>query len=113
MPVGVIQMCWIAPGPLMSASVNTCFGSMRTDGEIFQPRPRSRAACAPVPSVAMPPRPFSPVKFSGLIERVFALDRRWRSPTPVVRPLNGRAARRLSRRSLRNGQQARGAEQTE
>ena len=31
---------------------------------------------APVPSVAMPPLPFSPVKFSGEIERVFASDRR-------------------------------------
>src|SRR3990170_3320776 len=77
----------------MSARVKVWPGSMRTDGETFQPRPRSRAAFAPVPSVAIPPRPFSPVKFSGLIERVSALDRRYRSPTPVVRPLKGRAGR--------------------
>ena len=32
----------------------------------------ARGALAPVPSVAMPPLPFSPVKFSGLIERVLA-----------------------------------------
>ena len=37
----------------------------------------------------MPPLPFSPVKFSGEIERVFAFERRGRSPTPVVMPLKG------------------------
>ena len=56
-PVGVIQMCWIAPGPAISASVNICFGAIFTDGETFQPWPRSRAALAPVPSVALPPCP--------------------------------------------------------
>jgi hypothetical protein len=33
--------------------------------------------------------PLAPVKFSGLIDRVLALDSRDRSPTPVVMPLNG------------------------
>src|SRR5882724_9775880 len=47
---------------------------MTTDGLIFQPCPRSRPGLAPVPSVAIPPLPFSPVKFSGLIEKVFAFD---------------------------------------
>ena len=40
-------------------------GRILTEGEIFHPRPRSRASFAPVPSVAIPPLPFSPVKFSG------------------------------------------------
>ena len=34
------------------------------------PLPRSRAQLAPVPSVAAPPLPFSPVKCSGLIDRL-------------------------------------------
>src|SRR5436305_5619031 len=74
-PVGVIQMCWIAPGPAMLASVKVLPGSMRMLGEIFHPMPSSRAAFLPVPSVAIPALPFSPVKFSGLIERDFALER--------------------------------------
>src|SRR4051794_14942248 len=57
----------------MSHSVNVCPASMRTLGEIFHPWPSSRAQFFPVPSVAIPPRPFSPVKFSGLIERDLAL----------------------------------------
>src|SRR5215213_2391289 len=68
-PVGVIQMCWIAPGPVISQRVNVWPGSMRTDGETFQPWPRSWAAPSPVPCVAMPALPFSPVKFSGEMER--------------------------------------------
>ena len=83
-PVGVIQMCWIAPGPSISARVKVSPGLMLTEGEIFQPWPRSRATLAPVPSVAMPPLPFSPVKFSGLIERVFALESRESPPMPGV-----------------------------
>ena len=43
---------------------------MITDGEIFHPTPRSRAALAPVPWVARPPPPFVPSKFSGLIDLV-------------------------------------------
>ena len=80
MPVGVIQICWMAPEPWMSASVKVFPASICTDGEIFQPCPSSRAACAPVPSVAIPPLPFSPVKFSGLIDRDFALESRGRLP---------------------------------
>ena len=40
------------------------------------------------PSVAMPPLPFSPVKFSGLIERVCAFDRRDRLPRCRPNPEN-------------------------
>src|SRR4051812_45175598 len=35
----------------------------------------------------MPPWPFSPLKFSGLIERVFADDSRERLPRLIPRPL--------------------------
>src|SRR3954447_20304073 len=80
----------MAPGPVISARVKTCFAPILTEGETFQPRPRSRAAPAPVPSVDLPPSPLAPVKFSGLIDRVFALERRDRSPTPAVMPLKGR-----------------------
>src|SRR6476660_3961139 len=86
-------MCWMAPGPAMSASVNVSPALISTDGETFQPLPRSRAARAPVPLIAWPPPPFAPVKFSGLIDRVFARESRLRSPTPVVSPLNGRSPR--------------------
>src|SRR4029077_5814024 len=68
-PVGVIQICWIAPEPLISATVEVTPEAISTDGLIFQPWPSSRAALAPVPSVAVPPFPFSPVKFSGLIDK--------------------------------------------
>src|SRR4029077_7056871 len=76
LPVGVIQMCWIAPGPLISATVYVVPAAMSTDGLIFQPFPRFRAAFAPVPSAAVPPLPFSPVGFSGLMESVLAFDSR-------------------------------------
>jgi hypothetical protein len=46
---------------------------MRIEGDTFQPWPRPRAQLAPVPSVAMPPFPFSPVKFSGEIDRVLGV----------------------------------------
>ena len=46
------------------------------------------AKAAPVPSVAIPPFPFSPVKFSGDIEREQASDRCTRSPRFDVKPLN-------------------------
>src|SRR6476646_8240061 len=45
-------------------------------GLTFHPCPKSLDAFAPVPFVAIPPFPFSPVKFSGLIERVLASDNR-------------------------------------
>src|ERR1700761_7746664 len=83
----VIQICWIAPEPSMSASVNVSPGWMITNGEPFQPWPRSRAICAAGPSVDMPPAPFSPVKFSGEIERDLALESRARLPRLRPRPL--------------------------
>ena len=64
----------------MSAISNVSPGSMRTEGETFHPCPRSRAQPAPVPSVAMPPWPLAPVKFSGLIERVCAGESHERLP---------------------------------
>ena len=63
-------------------------GAMCTHGDTFQVWPRSRDACAPAPSVAMPPAPGAPVKFSALIERVTALERRAIPPKPMPRPLN-------------------------
>ena len=78
----------MAPEPSMSATVNVSPGAMRTEGEIFQPWPRSRAQLAPVPSVAVPALPFSPVKFSALMERVFALDSSDRLPRFMPSPLN-------------------------
>src|SRR5438128_2054462 len=78
----------MAPEPAISARVAVSPGAIRMLGESFQPRPRSRAASAPVPSVAMPPRPFAPSKFSGLIERDCALEMRARLPRLIPRPLN-------------------------
>jgi hypothetical protein len=45
---------------------------MTTLGLTFQPWPRFFDALAPVPVVAIPPLPFAPLKFSGLIDLVFA-----------------------------------------
>ena len=84
----VIQICWIAPVPSMSASSRVSPGAMMMYGEIFQPCRGPRAAFAAGPSVDMPPLPFSPVKFSGLIERVLARDKRERLPRCSPRPLN-------------------------
>jgi len=64
------------PGPLISPRVKVVPALIRTEGETFQPCPKSRAGPLPVPSVAMPALPFSPVKFSGLIERDSALETR-------------------------------------
>ena len=86
--MGVSQMCWIAPEPSMSASTKVDPGAMVTDGEIFHPGPSSRPGPAPVPSVAIPPRPFSPVKFSGLIERVSAFARRHTLLRPTPNPFH-------------------------
>ena len=69
MGAGVIQICCTAPDPRMSARVNVERALIFTEGETFHPCPSSLAAFLPVPSVAMPAFPFSPVKFSGLIER--------------------------------------------
>ena len=73
---GVSQICWMAPGPSISASVQVSPASMRIEGEIFQRGPRPRAWTAPVPSVAWPPPPLAPEKFSGEMERVLADESR-------------------------------------
>jgi hypothetical protein len=78
----------MVPEPSMSASTNVACGLIVIDGEIFHPGPRSRQGTAPVPSVAIPPRPFAPVKFSGLIERVSACARRHRFPSPTPIPFH-------------------------
>jgi hypothetical protein len=70
----------MAPLPVISPSVKVVPALMRTDGETFHPCPSSRLAPCPVPVVAMPALPFSPVRFSGLIERVSALESRQRLP---------------------------------
>ena len=79
----------------MSAISNTAPGSMTIYGFTFQPVPRSRAAlrAEPLSSGHMPPFPFSPVKFSGLIERVFASDRRER--LPMCMPKTPKSLRRF------------------
>src|SRR3954465_6566279 len=83
----------MAPGPSISARVNVDFAGTTTYGETFQPGPRSCAAFNAGPFVDMPALPFSPVKFSGLMERVFAFERRLRLPRFRSRPLNGSAAK--------------------
>src|SRR5579862_624296 len=89
-PVGVIQICCIAPEPLISAMVKVSPGFITMNGLTFQPCPSSRAASFALPfsKVAIPPLPGSPVKFSGPIDRVFASDRRDRLPRFMSRPLN-------------------------
>src|ERR1041385_3059427 len=91
---GVSQICWIAPGPVISARVKVDLAGTRTYGETFQPWPRSRAALLAGPSVDMPALPFSPVKFSGLMERVLAFESRGRLPRFRSSPLNGESAAR-------------------
>ncbi len=49
-------MCRTTPGPSMLAGAAVAPGAIVMLGEIFQPRPRSPAALAPVPSVARRPR---------------------------------------------------------
>src|SRR5699024_3765193 len=66
----VIQRCVILPAPAIRARSKVPWAGISTDGETFHPGPRSRAAEAPVPSVARAPPPGAPEKFSGLIERV-------------------------------------------
>src|ERR671936_2290140 len=86
----VIQMCWMAPGPSISASTAVLWPATLMEGETFQPRPNSRAATAPVPSMALPPFPLAPVGFSALSERVWAVDSRARLPRCRPRPSKGR-----------------------
>ena len=71
LPVTVIQICWIAPGPAISTSSRVSPAAIRSLGEAFQPRPRSRAGESASGSAIAPP-PFSPVLFSELIERLTA-----------------------------------------
>jgi hypothetical protein len=77
----------MAPLPEMSATVKVSPALMRTEGETFQPCPSPRAHCSPVPVVAMPPAPFAPLKFSGLIERVCAAESLLRLPRLRPSPL--------------------------
>src|SRR5215211_2457332 len=76
----------MAPWPVISARVNVLPGSIIMKGLIFQPCPRSRAASEALPCVAMPPLPFSPVRFSGLIEKVFARDTLYKLLRLLSRP---------------------------
>ena len=93
-PVGVIQICWIAPGPSISAMVMVSLGLMTIKGFTFQVWPRSRAAQDALFSLrvlgraglAIPPLPFSPVMFSGDMERDSAFESLERFPRLVLRP---------------------------
>ncbi len=69
----VSQRCVMSAGPSMFASSNVVCPPISTLGEIFQPAPRCAAQAAPVPSTARAPPPFVPSKFSGLIDRDWAL----------------------------------------
>src|ERR1035438_401595 len=89
LPVGVIQMCLIQPAFSITARVKTVLDLITILGLNFQPGPSSLAGPAPVPVVALPPSPFSPVKFSGLMERDIALESRYRLPMLPSIPLNG------------------------
>ena len=72
------------PGNMLNRSgaidLRKCEGSawplITTEGLIFQPCPSSLAGPEPVPEVAFPAPPFSPVKFSGLIDLVRASETR-------------------------------------
>src|SRR5262249_25158811 len=89
LPVGVIQICCMDPDPEISAMVNVCPALITTDGLTFQLTPRSRAGPAPVPVVAFPPAPLAPLKFSGLMLRLLAGDRRKRLERLDSTPLKG------------------------
>src|SRR6187549_1418730 len=90
----VIHRCVILPGPSIDASSNVEAAGTTTLGETFQPRPRSRAARAPVPSVARPPPPGEPSKFSGLMERVRTLRRVDTEESPPLVTVSNVAANR-------------------
>src|SRR6185503_12552428 len=75
----------------MSANTKLVLAGMTTKGDTFHPCPSSRAACHAEPLVvAMAARPFSPVKFSGLMERERALDN-VSNPARVPNSTAGRA----------------------
>src|SRR5271166_298488 len=94
-PVGVIQICEIAPAPAISARTFTSPGSMTTYGATFHPRPSLRAGLLVGSGSAIAPLPFSPVGFSGLIERLSASERIARFPICMPSPLNDAIAIRL------------------
>src|SRR5688572_2781977 len=79
----VNQMWVITPDPLIMASSRAAPASMLTDGEIFHPIPRSRAASAPVPAVARAPPARAPSGFSALIDRVSMSRSRLTSYRPM------------------------------
>src|SRR5271155_3916248 len=87
-PVGVIQICAIAPAPAMSASTFTSPGSITTYGAAFHPCPSLRAGLLTGSGIAIAPLPFSPVGFSALIERLSAAERIARLPMCMPSPLN-------------------------
>src|SRR5277367_1361367 len=100
------------PGPVISARVTVVLALISMEGETFQPWPSSREACAPSPLVAMPAWPFSPVKFSGLMERDSTLSRRkiFSRFTPNVAPpwswarsVEGLEQRKYEEAATRNG----------
>ena len=87
-PVGVIQICWIAPGPV-DVGQRERLARLDADGGRDLPALAevARAALRRCPRWPCRALPFSPVKFSGLIERVFAFDSRERLPMFMPRPL--------------------------
>jgi hypothetical protein len=87
-PAGVIHIYCIAPGPVISASTAVSPALMLMKGLIFNPCPSPAADFESVPSTAMPPLPFLPVIFSGLIDRITAFDSRHRFPMFIPSPLN-------------------------
>src|SRR5260370_12214590 len=87
-PVGVIEIAAIGPAPAMSARTFPSPGSITMYGETFHPRPSLRAGLFAGSGEAIAPLPFSPVGFSGLIERLSAFDRIERLPMCMPRPLN-------------------------
>ena len=81
----------------MSASVNVSPGAILTNGFTFQPLPSSRAQPDALATLrlslsatgsASAPALRAPVKFSGLIERERASERRQSDAMSAVRPLN-------------------------
>ena len=92
----VSHRCRITPAPSISARSARSPAPITRLGDTFQPKPRSRAALAPVPSVARAPAPRAPVGFSAVMARLSdtgkpgyvqpsrAIDRRgMRSASPV------------------------------
>ena len=61
----VIQICWMAPGPVDVGQRRRASPRQVDAGRDLPARPSSRAATAPVPSVAMPPAPFAPGEVLG------------------------------------------------